>query len=78
VADLQLKYVVGRLVLRGKSDARLKVEIVNLAGQQIESLHVTLNGGVAEVSLGQLAGGAYIASVTDEKGHKKACKFICQ
>ena len=78
VADLQLKYVVGRLVLRGKSDTRLKVEIVNLAGQQIESLHVTLNGGVAEVSLGQLAGGAYIASVTDEKGHKKACKFICQ
>ena len=78
VADLQLKYVVGRLVIRGNSDARLKVEIVNLAGQQIESLYVTLDGGVAEVKLGQLAGGAYIASVTDEKGHKKACKFICQ
>jgi len=78
VADFEVRYVSGRLVLRGHEHATLSVSIVSLAGLQAGKHRVTLGGGCAEVAVSQLAGGAYISHVTDEKGHQKTCKFICE
>jgi hypothetical protein len=77
-ADLQVRYVLGRLILRGHDNSRLHVDIADMAGRQAESLGITLHGGYAEIAVGRLKSGVYLASVTDESGHKKACKFICQ
>ena len=75
-SDLNVRYVLGDLIIRSTMDDELEVRIVNLAGQQVATLPIRLNGGYAEVSVNQLPMGVFIANITDSKGHKAVCKFI--
>ena len=75
-SHLSIRYLSGRLVCCCATATNLPIRITNLAGQQIASLPASLQGGYAEVSVGQLPAGIYIASITDSMGHKATCKFI--
>ena len=71
---LSVHYAVGILTVRGAAD-NVSVRIVNMAGQHVATRTATLSEGYAEVSVGSLATGIYIATVTDAQGHKATCKF---
>lgn len=74
--SLSIHYATGGLTIRSAVDDDLQVRITNLAGQTVATLPAHLSGGFAEISVGQLHVGVYIASVTDRQGHKATCKFI--
>ena len=74
--DLSLRYVVGRIIVESPLTSNLQIRVVTLAGQLVMSLPASLSGGYAEVSVEQLPAGVYIASATDNQGHKATCKFI--
>jgi hypothetical protein len=75
-SNLSVRYVLDNLIIRSTVDDELEVRIVNLAGQQVATLPIRLNGGYAELSVNQLPMGVFIANITDSKGHKAVCKFI--
>lgn len=74
--DVSVNYRMGSLVIRSTFEDDLQIKIVNLAGQAFMNEPVQLNGGYAEVCVGLLPAGVYIASVTDKYGQKASCKFI--
>jgi hypothetical protein len=76
--ELSVRYLQGNLALRSTSAERLQVRIANLAGQAVITLQAQLSGGYTEVNVDQLPAGVYIATVTDQQGHKATCKFIKQ
>jgi hypothetical protein len=75
-AQISVRYAEGCLTIRSMSADALQVRLTNLAGQSVMSLPVALTGGYAEVPVGQLSTGIFIATVTDRQGNKATCKFI--
>jgi hypothetical protein len=74
--DVSVNYRMGSLDIHSTLADDLQVKIVNLSGQTFINIPVQLNSGYAEVTVGQLPAGVYIASVTDKNGLKASCKFI--
>ncbi len=74
-SGLSAAYVVGRLVLRADSDGPVSVSIVNMAGQRIATLEATIIAGHADIDLGHLPAGAYVATVANTRGQRATCKF---
>ena len=74
--QISVRYAEGCLTIRSMSADALQVRLTNLAGQSVMSLPVALTGGYAEVPVGQLSTGIFIATVTDRQGNKATCKFI--
>ena len=75
-ADVSIRYLAGNLIVRSTESDNLQMKIVNLSGQTFMNVPVLLNSGYAEVSVGQLPAGVYIASITDKHGQKASCKFV--
>jgi hypothetical protein len=73
---VSIRYAEGILAIYSTSAERLQVSIVNPAGQTVSATQAQLIGGYAEVSVDQLPAGIYIATATDQQGHKATCKFI--
>lgn len=73
---VSIRYAEGILAIHSTSAERLHVSIINLAGQTVSTTQAQLSGGYAEVSVDQLPAGIYIATATDQQGHKATCKFI--
>ena len=73
--QISVRYAEGCLTIRSMSADALQVRLTNLAGQSVMPLPVTLTGGYAEVPVGQLSTGIFIATVTDRQGNKATCKF---
>ena len=74
--NASISYRVGSLMIHSAMDTDLQLKVVNLAGQTLMAVPVQLNGGYAEVSIGQLPAGVYIASINDGHGQKASCKFV--
>ena len=74
--DVSIRYLAGNLIVRSTESDDLQMKIVNLSGQTFMNVPVLLNSGYAEVSVGQLPAGVYIASITDKHGQKASCKFV--
>ena len=74
---LSLRYHHGRLVIHASTGGNVSVDIVNMAGQHIAAMPVSLMAGHdTEVPVGRLGAGAYTAIVTDANGRHAVCKFI--
>ena len=71
-----INYHMGNLAISSTLADDLQLKVVNLAGQTFMNAPVQLSSGYAEVSVGQLPAGIYIANVTDKHGQKASCKFI--
>jgi hypothetical protein len=76
VGGLSARYAAGKLVVRSQASEQVSVSIYNLAGQPVDRVGATLRGGYAEVAMGQLPSGVYIARITDASGHQASCKFV--
>ena len=76
VGGLSARYAAGKLVVRSQASEQVSVSIYNLAGQPVDRVGATLRGGYAEVAMGQLPSGVYIARITDAQGHRTSCKFV--
>ena len=74
--NASISYRVGSLMIHSTMGTDLQLKVVNLAGQTLMAIPVQLNGGYAEVSVGQLPAGVYIASINDGHGQKASCKFV--
>jgi len=74
--DVSINYHLGSLIISSTHADDLQLKVVNLAGQTFMNALVQLSGGYAEISIGQLPAGVYIANVTDKHGQKAACKFV--
>jgi len=74
--NISIGYRMGTLVVRSTLSEDLQLKIVNLAGQSFMSTPILLSNGYAEVGTKQLPAGVYIASITDQHGHKASCKFV--
>ena len=74
--DVSINYQLGSLIISSAHADDLQLKVVNLAGQTFMNALVQLSGGYAEISIGQLPAGVYIANVTDKHGQKASCKFI--
>ena len=73
---VSINYHMGSLAISSSLADDLQLKVVNLAGQTFMNAPVQLSSGYAEVSVGQLPAGIYIANVTDKHGQKVSCKFI--
>lgn len=73
---LSARYVLGNIVIRSNQMMDAEVEVCNLAGQPVALHHARMTDGYAEVSVGQLPQGCYIAHVSDGHGHIATCKFV--
>ena len=73
---LSARYVIGNIVIRSNQMMDAEVEVCNLAGQPVALHHVRMTDGYAEVPVGQLPQGCYIAHVSDGRGHTTTCKFV--
>ena len=76
MGDLSARYAAGKLAIRSQSEEQVSVRIFNLAGQPVGQMAATLRGGYAEVAVGQLPAGCYIARVSGAHGHHATCKFV--
>ena len=74
--DLTARYVMGSIIVRSNDSKSVHVNIYNLAGQFIGSKDADLNGNYAEIPVGELSKGCYIAQVRDNNGHSATCKFV--
>ena len=74
--NASISYRVGSLMIHSAMGTDLQLKVVNLAGQTLMAVPVQLNSGYAEVSVGQLPAGVYIASINDGHGQKASCKFV--
>ena len=75
-SSLSARYVLGSLIVRGNSDGSVKADIYNMAGQSVASHAATMQSGYAELPVGQLPTGIYVAHVTDSQGNSVTCKFV--
>ena len=71
-----INYHMGNLAISSTLADDLQLKVVNLAGQTFMNAPVQLSSGYAEVSVGQLPAGVYIANVIGKHGQQAACKFI--
>ncbi len=76
VGGLSACYAAGKLAVRSQATGQVSVSIYNLAGQPVDRMSAVLRGGYAEVAVGQLPSGCYIARVTDASGRHASCKFV--
>ena len=74
--SLTARYATQRLIVEGNASRPLNITITNMAGQRVANLTATLSAGHAEVPVDHLAGGTYVAVVSDTKGQRAVCKFI--
>jgi hypothetical protein len=74
--QLSIRYASDNLLVTSPQPDRLQVAVANLAGQTVARLTVRSHDGQAEVSVGHLSAGVYLATVTDSHGHKAVCKFV--
>jgi hypothetical protein len=74
--NVSINYHLGSLIISSTHADDLQLKVVNLAGQTFMNALVQLSGGYAEISIGQLPAGVYIANVTDKHSKKAACKFV--
>ena len=74
--DMTARYVMGSIIVRSNDSKSVHVNIYNLAGQFIGSKDADLNGNYAEIPVGELSKGCYIAQVRDNYGHSATCKFV--
>ena len=70
------RYVVDRLVVRGCENSVLNAEIFSLTGQPVCNITGKSSDGYAELAIGGLSGGCYIARVSDSRGNHVICKFL--
>ena len=75
-SGLDMRYVSGSLVISGAADDAVNVSIVSLSGRKAAALSTRSMADYAAVSVENLAAGAYVAVVTDGRGHRAVCKFI--
>ena len=75
-SQLTVRYVLGNLVIRSDRNDAVKADIYNLAGQPVDTRSTSLRGGYAEVILGQLPAGCYVARVSNAQGQTATCKFV--
>ena len=76
VGGLSARYAAGKLVIRSQVSEQVSVNIYNLAGQPVGRMGAMLRGGYAEVAMGQLPTGCYIARVIDAASRQVSCKFV--
>ena len=74
--SITARYVLGNLIVRGQVEGIIHVDFYNLAGQFVAQKEATLNAGYAEIPVGGLSNGYYIARVKDAQGNHTNCKFI--
>ena len=74
--SITARYVLGNLIVRGQVEGTIHVDFYNLAGQFVAQKEATLNAGYAEIPVGGLSNGYYIARVKDAQGNHTNCKFI--
>ena len=67
---------MGCIIVRSNDSKSVHVNIYNLAGQFIGSKDADLTGNYAEIPVGELPKGCYIAQVRDNNGHSATCKFV--
>ena len=75
-SGLDMRYVSGNLVISGAADDAVSVSVVSLSGRKAAALSARSMADYAAVSVENLAAGAYVAVVTDGRGHRAVCKFI--
>lgn len=75
-ADIQTRYVLGRLVVCAQQGSNLEVAVVNMAGQNVASYKFRMATNRAEISLEHLPAGVYVATTTDDSNKKTYCKFV--
>ena len=75
-AALTVRYDAGRLMIHAMPTELVQVRVLSITGQSVMSFDFEPSPSNAEVPVGQLRGGVYIATVTDSQGHKATCKFI--
>ena len=74
--NASISYRAGSLMIHSTLTDDLQLKVVNLAGQTLMTVPVQLNDNYAEVNIGQLPAGVYIASINDAHGQKASCKFV--
>lgn len=74
--DVSINYRQGSFVISSTLADDLQIKVVNLAGQTFMNTPILLMGGYAEISVGQLPVGVYVANVTEKHGLKATCKFV--
>ena len=75
-SSITARYIMGSIIVRGAAEGRLHAELYHLTGQAAGEYTAEGHGGYAEIALGDLPQGCYIARVTDSEGRTTTCKFI--
>lgn len=75
-SSISARYVIDNLIVRGTVDEDLRIMIYHISGQYVMQKEARLQGGYAEVGIGELPTGCYIAHISDGKGNTVNCKFI--
>ena len=71
--SLTVSYQGDVLVVQGRADETdLRVNIVNMAGQTVTTLHRQSS----TISVAQLPAGVYVATITDSMNRQATCKFV--
>ena len=75
---LSLRYMDDNLVMSSSADntSDLRVSIINMAGQTVDSHDVTLSSGTTSISMAHLPAGVYIATAADSNRRQATCKFV--
>ena len=74
---LTVRYANGRLFICGSAEGgKVQVRVVGLSGQTVATVSASLTTGQAETDLSDLPTAVYIATVTDDHGHKTNLKFV--
>lgn len=75
-STISARYVLGNIIVRGNADDNFHVNIYHISGQSVAQRDVTLHTGYAEVPVGELPTGCYIARISNKRGETVTCKFI--
>ena len=75
-AAFSVRYVLDNLIVRGAADGIVEADLYNMAGQHIGHRRATAQSGYAEMPVGQLGSGIYVARITDAQGHTANYKFV--
>jgi len=73
---LTVAYSGSQLIVGSPVAARVIVSIASLAGQQVSRTSRQLSTDYCRMGVDHLAPGIYVATVSDDAGHKATCKFI--
>ncbi len=76
VSSLSVRYVLEHLIVRGNAEEDIHVNIYHLTGQLAKEKDYSLHEGYAEIPVGELPTGYYIARITDKRGETATCKFV--